>query len=113
MLNNLDDVKQAISLAGIEYFRNDAPKNQKYPYLIYEYIGDINVNASNKIIRELQEYQLSYITVGIESELDELKKIFKKNNIFFSSFKGLAYDENDLKVKQFVSYVRCLNERWI
>ncbi|MGI6154435.1 MAG: hypothetical protein ACOYEB_00605 [Enterococcus lemanii] len=109
MLISLVELKAILDQVGINYFRDDAPNNQKYPYVIYEYVQDIQVYAGNKVIRELQEYQLAYITTGIESELNPLKKALDENNVLFSPFNGMAYDENDDTVTQFVCYVRCKN----
>lgn len=109
MLISLSELKKILDAAKITYFRDDAPDGQEYPYLIYEYVQDIQVHAGNKVIRELQEYQLAYITIGIESELNPLKKALDENRVLFSPFNGMAYDENDDTVTQYVCYVRCKN----
>lgn len=109
MLISLTDLKKIISAAGIKYFRDDAPEGEDYPYLVYEYVGDRGKRASNKVVQEFQEYQLAYITEGIESELNPLKELLNENGIAYSNFHGGSYDENDEKVTQFVCYVRCIN----
>lgn len=113
MLISLEELRNILKQSEIPFYRDDATKDAKYPYLIYEYVQDLNVHAGNKVIRELQEYQLSYITSGVESELDSLKKLLNDNKVIFSPFSGGPYDENDLTITQFVSYVRCKNEKWI
>jgi len=113
MLISLEELRNILKQSKIPYYRDNAPNNAKYPYLIYEYVQDLNVHAGNQIVRELQEYQLSYITVGVESELDPFKKLLHDNKVIFSPFNGVPYDENDLTITQFVSYVRCKNEKWV
>lgn len=104
---SLEELKQLFKQAGIKYWRDNAPSNQYYPYLIYEYVGDVQKLAGNYVVREFQEYQLAYITRGIESELDVLKKVLQENGVLYSNFKGGSYDENDETITQFVTYVRC------
>ena len=111
MLTKFSELRRVLKLSKTPVFRDDAPSGHNYPYIIYEFVNDDPNFASNAIIGEYQTYQISYITEGIESELSELKQLFKDNKILHSGFGGGPYDENDKSITQFNTYVRCRDEQ--
>lgn len=94
---------------GIKVYRDEAPSNAKYPYIVFEFVSERYRKVSNRMFAEMPLYQIAYITKGIETELSVLKSLFKQNQVLYEGFTPMAYDENDKKVTQFVTYVRCIN----
>ncbi len=93
---------------GIKVYRDSAPSNAKYPYIIYEFVNEPQRRASSKVFASMPLYQIAYITKGIESELETLKNAFNENQVSYDVFTGVPYDENDDTVTQFITYVRCV-----
>lgn len=105
------DLRDILKSTGINVYRDDAPSSAKLPYIVYEFVNEHHKRASNKVLADMPLYQIAYITTGIESELKVLKDAFNQNNVPYEQFIGLPYDENDSKVTQFITYVRCVNEQ--
>lgn len=95
---------------GLKTYRDAAPSNAKYPYIVYEFVNESNRRASNKVLVDMPLYQIAYVTTGFESELSVLKKLFQQNMVPYEGFTSMASKENDKTVTQFVTYVRCINE---
>lgn len=106
---NFEQLRIILKSTGINVHRDDAPSNAKYPYIIYEFVNERHKRVSKRVFADMPLYQVAYITTGIESELDVLKQAFNES-VEYASFTSAPYDENDLKVTQFITYVRCINE---
>lgn len=104
-LNELVDV---IKTLGIPVFRNKAPKNTKYPYYVYSYVGQVNKMASGRIFKSLPLYQISLFTEGTEKELQPIISKLDEYRIPFKGFSQIQGDENDETVTNFYTYVRCV-----
>lgn len=107
---NFEQLRAILKSAGTPVFRDEAPSKQKYPYLIYEFVNEQHRRASSKVFAEMPLYQIAYVTEGIESELRTLKDTLNSHQVEYSAFTPSPYDENDKKVTQFTTYVRCINE---
>lgn len=108
---NLQQLRAILKSTGINVYRDEAPSNAKYPYIIYEFVNEQHKRASRKVFADMPLYQIAYITKGIETELEQLKESLNRHAVQYDSFTGAPYDENDAKVTQFITYVRCVNER--
>ena len=95
--------------SGIPVYRDDAPTTAEYPYIIYEFVNEKHKRVSNKVIKSLPLYQIAVITDGTETDYEPLKVIFDAHSVEYGQFEGLAYDENDSTVTQFITLVRCVN----
>ncbi|HHX1788251.1 TPA: hypothetical protein ACU6U4_001377 [Enterococcus faecalis] len=110
MLTDFETFKKALLDSGYKVFRDQAPKNTPYPYLIYSYIGETQKWASNKFIVSKGLYQVSLFTKGIEQDLNSLKKSFKNYSIHFNGFSSIQGDENDDTITNFYTEVTIYNE---
>lgn len=95
---------------GVQVYRDEAPTDSEYPYIIYEFVNEQHRRFSNKVLADMPLYQVAFITEGIEADLKPLKEVLNKNNVSYAAFTPAPYDENDSKVTQFITYVRCINE---
>ena len=96
--------------SGLPVYRDSEPTNAVYPYIVYEYVNETHIRASNKVLISLPLYQIAVITNGTESDYEPLKDVFNKYGVVYSQFEGYPYDENDSTITQFITNVRCVNE---
>ncbi|MDT2011189.1 hypothetical protein [Carnobacterium divergens] len=106
---NLKELVSILKKTGIPVYRDDAPVGKTLPYIVYEFVDDVPSFASNRVLQELSRYQFSYITNGVESELVKIKQTLDEKKIMYSGFDAGPYDENDMSITQFNTYVRCYN----
>lgn len=107
---SFQDLRNILKSTGIEVYRDEAPANQSYPYIIYEFVNEQHRRTSNKVIADMPLYQIAYITKGIETELKTLKDALNAHQVPYEPFRSMPYDENDDTITQFITYVRCINE---
>lgn len=110
MLPNFEKLCSVLKLSNIPVYRDDASEGQDYPYIVYEFVNDSPKHASNTVVSENLLYQVSYITEGTELDLMLIKELFAEYGVYYSGFTGGPYDENDEKVTQFNTLVRCRHE---
>lgn len=108
MIINFQQLRAILKGTGIKVYRDSAPSNAKYPYIIYEFVSEPQRRASSKVFASLPLYQIAYITTGVEDELETLKKALNENRVSYDAFNAAPYDENDDTVTQFTTYVRCI-----
>jgi hypothetical protein len=106
---NFEQLRSIIKQSKIPVFRDGAPINQDYPYIVYEFVNEQYKRASNKVLKDMPLYQIALITDGTEADLKSLKTVFNDAGVAYSSFDGMPYEENDSRVTQFITYVRCVN----
>lgn len=94
--------------SGLPVYRDGAPTNAKYPYIVYEFVNEMHKRSSNKVVKSLPLYQIAVITDGTEADYEPLKEVFNKYSVPYEMFEGYPYDENDDTVMQFITYVRCV-----
>lgn len=94
---------------AIMVYRDEAPTNATYPYIIYEFVNEYTKRASGSVLYEMPLYQIAFITDDTERALKPLKDALKNSNVYYELFTGAPYDENDSKITQFITYVRCVN----
>lgn len=108
---NFQQLRTIMKSSGIPVYRDEAPSTTKYPYIIYEFVNEQHRRASSKVWKAMPLYQIAVITDGTETDIQPLKDVFNKNGVEYSSFIGIPYDENDSKITQFISNVRCVNDK--
>lgn len=106
---NFEQLRAIMKSSGIPVYRDDAPTTATYPYIVYEYVNETHRRASNRVIKSMPLYQISIITNGTEKDYDPLKQVFNDNEVEYSMFTGIPYDENDDTVIQYITNVRCVN----
>lgn len=107
---NLSELRNIMKESGIPVYRDDAPTNATYPYIVYEFVNEIHKRSSSGVIRSMPLYQIAVITNGTEADYEPLKTAFNSYQVPYSMFFGIPYDENDSTVTQFITNVRCVND---
>lgn len=110
MSNSFEDLRQCLKSTNYPVFRDKAPKNTKFPYIVYSFISEDEKKASNQSFKELPLYQVSLFTDGTEKDLVPIKKALNAKRIPFSSFGSIQGDENDDTITNFYTQVRCIND---
>ena len=110
MQTSFQQLRDLMKASGIRVYRDDAPTDEPYPYIVYEFINETQYKASNKVLKSMPLYQIAVITNGTEKDYEPLKKVFNDNEVEYSMFIGYPYDENDDTVTQFITNVRCAND---
>lgn len=105
---SFQQLREIMKESGIPVYRDDAPTNAQYPYIVYEFVNETHKRTSNKVVKSMPLYQISVITDGIETDIEQLKEVFNKYNVPYEMFEAIPYDENDDTVIQFITYVRCV-----
>lgn len=105
---SLSELVDIIKSLGLPVFRNKAPKNTKYPYYVFSFVGQTDKRASGRLYKSLPLYQISLFTTGTESDLVKIRKKFNEYQISFRGFQSIQGDENDETVTNFYTYVRCV-----
>lgn len=103
---NLIGLKEVLDSTKIPYWRDKAPKNTEYPYIIYSFVSEDTKVASGKIFHTLPLYQVSLFTIGTEKDFRPILYAFSKAGVPTSSVMSVAGDENDDTVTNFFIKVR-------
>ena len=106
---NFQQLRSILKEVGIPVYRDGAKTDEEYPFIAYEFVNEQHKRASSKVWKSMPLYQIAFVTTGTESEYEPLKVKFDENNIEYSQFTGVPYDENDDTITQFITYVRCVN----
>lgn len=103
---NLKGLKEVLDSTGISYWRDKAPKNTDYPYIIYSFVSEDPKVASGRIFRTLPLYQISLFTTGTEKDFRPILFALSKKGIPTGSVMSIVGDENDDTVTNFFIKVR-------
>ncbi|WP_018664617.1 hypothetical protein [Heyndrickxia acidiproducens] len=106
---NFQQLRAIMKESGLPVYRDSEPTTAVYPYIVYEYVNETHVRASNKVLKSIPLYQIAVITNGTETDYEPLKKVFNQYGVVYSQFEGYPYDENDATITQFITNVRCVN----
>lgn len=109
---NFQQLRAIMKESGMSVFRDEAPTKAKYPYIIYEFVNEIQKRSSSKVLKSMPLYQIAVITDGTEQDYEPLKAVFNRRGVVYSQFEGYPYDENDSTVMQFITNVRCVHDEW-
>lgn len=95
---------------GIKAYRDEAPTSAVYPYIIYEFVNEGKKTASNSVLYRKPLYFIAVISDGTESDYLPLQEALEKANVPYEDFTaGPFEEENDSRVTQYITYVRCIN----
>lgn len=108
---NFHQLRTIMKSSGIPVYRDEAPSTAEYPYVVYEFVNEEHRRASSKVWKAMPLYQIAFITAGIETDIQPFKDVFNAHGVEYSSFIGMPYDENDAKITQFITNVRCVNDK--
>ncbi|MDK8641330.1 hypothetical protein [Niallia taxi] len=106
---SFQQLRTIMKASGIPVYRDDAPTEATYPYIVYEFVNETHRKASDRVLKSMPLYQIAIITDGTESDYEPLKRVFNDNSVEYSMFTGIPYDENDDTITQFITNVRCVN----
>ncbi|GAB6470155.1 hypothetical protein bcgnr5371_33840 [Bacillus cereus] len=105
---SFQELRDIMKKSGIPVYRDEAPSKAKYPYIVYEFVNEQQLRASNKVLKSMPMYQIAVIANGTEKDYEPLKAVFNDAGVSYSQFDGMGYDENDDTITQFITYVRCI-----
>ncbi|MEK5107035.1 hypothetical protein MHI57_09685 [Cytobacillus sp. FSL K6-0129] len=108
---NFQQLRSIMKESGLPVYRDSEPNNATYPYIVYEFVNETHIRASNRVLIDMPLYQIAIITNGTETACKPLKEVFNKYGVTYDQFEGYPYDENDSTITQFITNVRCANEQ--
>ncbi len=105
---SLNELKVNLKKAYPRVYRDRAPNNSDYPYIVYSNISIGKKIASGKLFKLLPLYQVSLFTSGTEDDVLILEKALSK--IPHTDFVGIQGDENDETVTNFYTQIRVVED---
>lgn len=105
---NLNELKTILKSINPRVYRDQAPNNTDYPYIVYSNISIGKKKASGKLFKLMPLYQVSLFTLGTENDVVSLEKALSK--IPHTDFSSIQGDENDEKVTHFYTQIRVVEE---
>jgi len=110
MSNSLNELKALLRTTPYKLYRDKAPKNTPYPYMVYTYDSTENIWSGNTVYRRLQNYQLSLFTAGTEEDLLPIEKVLIENKVPYADFFSTIGDENDDTITNFYTEIKVIND---
>lgn len=107
---NRNELVELLKTTPFLVYRDMAPRNTEYPYIVYTYINQDFKRASGLVFKALPRYQVSLFTTGIESEFNPIIKALDGKRIPFSPVSSIQGDENDATVSNFYIEVGCVED---
>lgn len=105
---NLNELKTILKSVNPHVYRDQAPHNTDYPYIVYSNISIGKKKASGKLFKLMPLYQVSLFTLGTENDVVILEKALSK--IPHTDFSSIQGDENDDTVTNFYTQIRVVEE---
>ena len=105
---SLEDLKVLLKSYTSKVYRDKAPKNTAYPYIVYSNISVGKKVASGKTIKLMPLYQVSLFTTGTETDLLPLESAL--SNVPHTDFMSIQGDENDDTVTNFFTQIRLIED---
>lgn len=105
---NFAELRTVLNSTDYPVFRDKAPKNTPFPYIVYSFVSESRKVVSGRTYKRLPYYQISFFTTGTENDLAQIQKAFDENNVRYSPFSATRGDENDDTVTNFYAYVRVI-----
>lgn len=108
---NFQQLRKILKESGIPYYRDEAPIGQTtYPYIVYEFVNENKKTASNSTLYHKPLYFIAVVSDGTESDYLPLQESFEKYKVPYQDFiAGPFEEENDKKITQYITHVRCVN----
>lgn len=95
MYPNMEKFLELLNETSYPFFRDVAPIETPYPYLVYSLISETPVKASNGIFKRIRKYQLSLFTMGTEEDYEPIYEVFSKYKVPISALNSIPGSEND------------------
>ena len=108
---NFQLLRMLLKSSNIPVYRDEAPTSQEdYPYIIYEFVNETKKNASNSVLYHKPLYFIAVVSDGTENDYLPLQKVFENAKVPYTDFTAGPFEtENDSKITQYITYVRCNN----
>jgi len=107
---NFQELRILLKSSGLSVYRDEAPVSANYPYIVYEFVNETKKNASNSVLYHKPLYFIAVVSNGTESDYLPLQKALEKEKVSYEDFTaGPFEEENDSKITQYITYVRCVN----
>lgn len=106
MSTDLSKLRLLLKDTGYSVFRDKAPANTPYPYIVYSFVSEDIKRASSRPFKYLPLYQVSLFTTGTERDFKNILNKLNVNGIPTSSVMSIIGDENDDTVTNFFVNVR-------
>lgn len=107
---NLEKLRELLKATKYPVFRDKAPKNQEYPYIVYSFISEDAKMASGRVFKYMPLYQVSLFTTGTEKDFRPIMKVLDANQVTTSGVMSIVGDENDDTVTNFFIQVRTIED---
>lgn len=107
---NLEGLKEVLKSTDIPYWRDKAPKNTPYPYIIYSFIAEDIKMAGSRVHRTLPLYQVSLFTKGTEKDFRPIIRAFDSVRVPTTGVMAIIGDENDDTVTNYFLQVRVVED---
>ena len=107
---NLEKLRELLKATKYPVFRDKAPNNQEYPYIVYSFISEITKMASGRVFKYMPLYQVSLFTTGTEKDFRPIMKVLDANQVTTSGVMSIVGDENDDTVTNFFIQVRTVED---
>ncbi|EAC7998117.1 hypothetical protein [Listeria monocytogenes] len=102
---DFETFRSLLKRTGISVYRDRARKNEEYPYIVYTHAFEKDKRASNKLLRNIKTFQVSFYTAGTEKDIDILRDLLNANQISYLPFQSQLGDENDSRITNFFTYI--------
>ncbi|MBC6300305.1 hypothetical protein [Listeria booriae] len=102
---DFDIFRELLKQTGLKVYRDKAPKNTAYPYIVYTHAFEKDKRASNKRLGNIKTFQVSIFTTETEKEVNKLTNILDAYQVPYTSFDSIAGDENDDTITNYFTYL--------
>lgn len=102
---NFEQLRILLKSTLYPVYRDKAPKNTKFPYIVYSLISKSKKVASHTVYRHTAKYQVSLFTTGTEKDLEPIEKVLERDYVPYTDFVSIQGDENDDTVTNFFTQV--------
>lgn len=106
MSTDLGKLRSLLKDTGYAVFRDKAPVNTSYPYIVYSFVSEDIKHASSRPFKYLPLYQVSLFTTGTERDFKSILNMLNSNGVPTSGVMAILGDENDDTVTNFFVNVR-------
>ncbi|EFR8994856.1 hypothetical protein H0276_001988 [Listeria monocytogenes] len=105
---DFETFRSLLKRTGIPIYRDKARNDEDYPFIVYTHAFEKDKRASNKLVRNIKTFQVSFFTTGTEEDINVLTNIFNAYPIGYAPFRSISGDENDDTVTNFFTYVEVI-----
>lgn len=107
---SFQELRTLLKSSGLPVYRDEAPTTAQYPYVVYEFVNESKKKASNSILYHKPLYFIAVVSDGTESDYLPLRGVLEKRKVDYEDFiAGPFEEENDSRITQYITYVRCID----